>query len=344
MATRKEVARLAGVAEATVSRVFSGTIPVSTGKKEKVMEAAKQLGYFPNQVASSLRRNSSKQILLLLADSDFQNPYFVDFYEGAIHCAESAGYLLSTSTDQKFSTIRRRMYDGIILQNAAFSPNEVRENIRTPAVVYCSGEHPAYPWLENVTIDSALALEMMIYHLRAAGHTKIGLALPCHKMGIEAAQTARYQRYVSLMNNVPGFNAESFIFEADAASLAENIGEAVDYFHSGVIAAELVYQKKSDISAIVCFNDELALGLMWRLQSRGVRIPEDLSVGGIDGIRKGKYSIPPLTTIQLPSHQSGGECVRRLVGQIEGEKRESVNEEWQKYKIVSRESVRAIAT
>jgi len=336
MASRKDVALLAGVSEVTVSRVFSRNGYVSHETAELVKNAAKQLDYQPNPIAVSLKKNVTKQILMILPEQDFENSYFINLYKGAIRYAEDAGYMLAVSTDMMFSKISKKMFDGIILANSSFVPEELKENLRVPATVLNFGEENYYPWLESVVVDTGLAMELMIGHLNALGHRRIAFAMPRHTL-MSGTSSQRYIRYVDLLSGVFKENVEEYVFGLDNVAAEENL---VNYFHYGRVAAEQIYEKRPDITAVVCFNDEVALGLIGRLQSLGIHVPEDLSVAGIDDILQSAYSVPPLTTVRLPAIEQGEESVKRLINRIAG--REPLPDAAFNLEIVPRESARNI--
>lgn len=337
MPTRKDVARLAGVSEITVSRVLNKNGYVSLEKKERVRLAAEQLEYQPNPIAVSFKKNSTKQILMLLPEQDFENSFFVALYKGAVRYAEKAGYMLAVSTDMVFSIIARKMFDGIILANSSFAPEELKKHLRVPASVLNFGEENYYPWLDNIVVDTGLAMELLIRHLNSRGHRRIAFAMPRHTL-MRGTFSLRYQRYRDLLAEVFGEGIDEYVFGVDPGSSGGNL---VNYFHYGRLAADQIFEKKPDISAVACFNDEVALGLIGRLQNLGIRVPEDISVAGIDNIMQSAYCVPPLTTVNLPAVAQGEESVRRLISRIEG--RESPGKEAAfKIEIVPRESVRAI--
>ncbi|MCL2130588.1 MAG: LacI family transcriptional regulator [Treponema sp.] len=336
MPTRKEVADLAGVSEVTVSRVLNQSGYFSREKEALVKKAAEKLGYQLNPVAVSLKKNSTKQILMLLPEQDFENSFFVSLYKGAVRYAEKAGYLLAVSTDMVFSKITKKMFDGVILANSSFAPDELKKHLRVPATVLNFGEEKYYPWLENVVVDTGLALELVIKHLKAMGHRRIAFAMPRHTL-MRGTLSQRYYRYSALLRGVFGDKIDDYVFGIDHAAAEENLA---NYYHYGKIAADQIYEKKPEITAVACFNDEVALGLVGRLQSLGIKVPEDLSVAGIDNIMQGAYSAPSLTTVSLPAVEQGEESVKRLISRIEG-KAISKKADF-KIEIVPRESVRAI--
>jgi len=336
LATRKEVSELAGVAEITVSRVLSGNGYVSQKKRELVEKAADQLGYYPSPIAVSFRKNATKQILLLLSEHDFENMYYNTVYRGAFRYAEKAGYLLVVSSETKFSRISKRMCDGIILLNSYFAPDEIKKYLRVPAVVLSAGDTNIYPWIESVAVDTALALELMIKSLNNLGHKRIALAMPSLKF-MFGSFPGRYYRYISLLYDVFKDDIRNYIFGIDSLEADE---KTTNYYYYGKIAAEQIYEKKPDITAVICFNDEVALGLLGRLHSLGIKVPDELSVAGIDDIFYSAYSVPSLSTVRLPTMDLGEESVRRLINKIEGN--ESNEETSFELHVIIRESVRDI--
>ena len=317
MPTRKDVAKLAGVSESTVSRVFNQNGYISRETMELVLKTAEEIDYRPNPIAISLKKNKTKQILMLLPEHDFNNSYYHRVYKGAMQCALENGYLLAVSTGIKLFEIANRMYDGIIFVNAYFSPEEVRKNIRVPVSVLCTGEKIECPWLENIIINTGAALEMLVKHFNEMGHKRIAFATTAGDLATDDIHTERYKRYKDLFSGLYKDDLSKYIFGSDNMKFSDY---ANDYYYRGMCAAIQIYESKPDITAIICYNDELALGLMGKLQDLGVKIPGDLSVAGIDDIIQSKYSYPSLTTIRLPAEEAGNECVRRLVEKIEGKK------------------------
>ena len=312
MSNISDVAKLAGVSEMTVSRVFNANGYVSRETKRAVLEAARQLEYRPNPVAVSLSRKSTKQLLMLIAEQDFENSYYISVYKGAAQYAEEHGYLLSVSKEIQFSAISKIMFDGVILSNASFAPEELKKELKAPATVVGFDEKITHPWLENIVIETGLAMELIIGHLRDMGHERIAFAMPP-----QAKYSQRYRRYLELLGGVFQESISEYTFGVGAES-SDDV--AIDYFYDGRLAAEQIVEKKPDVSAVACFNDEVAFGLIDRLQGLGVNIPEDLSVVGMDDILQSRYIFPALTTVKLPAHEQGKESARRIINIIEGKK------------------------
>ena len=158
-------------------------------------------------------------------------------------------------------------------------------------------------------------MEMLIDHLFEKGHQKIALATPYSVSGNNPRSTA----YVNKMYPILGNKIDNYIF-----TCTEDTGnfrpEEEDFFHYGEILALQIIAKKNGITAVVCFNDDLAIGMIHQLQRSGVRVPQDISVGGIDGLRVGSYLYPKLTTVSISPFNQGKECARILLDMIDGKK------------------------
>jgi len=319
----------------TVSRFYNQNGYVSPKTKEKIAKAALQLDYHqPNPVAIALSKNATRQILLLLPERDFGNSFFTAFYSGAAKYAEKVGYMLVVSSDFNFSQIFKKMFDGlIILGGSSLDPGELKERLQVPAIVAGFGETTPFPWLEHVEIDTGAAMEMMIRYLNDVGHRRIAFVAPRFLVAGEAdrkdatpqflkpygAISLRYMRYITLLHDEFKEKLNDYIFNVDDDDAIDISGLAPNYYRFGRAAAEQIYNIQPDITAVVCYNDEVAIGLISRLQGLGVNIPGDLSVAGMDDTLRGAYSYPSLTTVRLPAVKQGEECVKRLIRNIEEE-------------------------
>jgi LacI family repressor for deo operon, udp, cdd, tsx, nupC, and nupG len=313
MVTRKDVAKRAGVTVTTVSRVYNNSGYVSEEKRKAVEKAAAELNYHPNPVAVSLLKNVTKQVLLLVSDRDFRNSYYAEVYRGAVSYAEKVGYLVALSTNLNLSSISSKMFDGVIFLNVDYHTEEINESIRVPAVSLNFGEEDYHPKFPHIKVDTGLVVELAINYLNKRGHEKIGLVM---SGGSKADRdNCRLHRYLEIQKNVYGENVNDYVFGYQPG--AENIGKS--YLSYGVLAAEQISQAKPDCSAFICFNDEVALGLIGAFYQKGIYVPEAYSVVGIDDIPMAQCSIPPLTTIHLPAYEQGYQAMKTLVGLLQGE-------------------------
>jgi LacI family transcriptional regulator len=162
-----------------------------------------------------------------------------------------------------------------------------------------------------VDADVEEAIVQAVAHLKSLGHTRIAYL----SMNLSGLNDSRQRSFVLATTNLWGPGVLAPIF---GPNYPVEPDFDVNYYEDGILGAKQFYESKCQATAIVCFNDELAMGLMGHLQSLGVKIPGDLSVVGIDGHLAGAYWYPPLTTVSIEPHRHGAECAKLLIDLIEG--------------------------
>ena len=307
-----QVAKQAGVSTATVSRVVSGTNGrVSRETRDRVMQAVEQLGYEPNSAAKHLRTQRSGKILVTVPD--ISNPFFALILQGIEDAALKAGYAVLIG-DTQHEPAREERYAQMLLQKQADGliflghrlPNDAvrlaRAVTHRPAPIVNGCEFSPRLGVPSVHIDNAKAAQEAMEHLYSLGHQRVAvvtgpLASPLSRdrlRGAKAgARAAKAQRHLTVV--------------------------AGDFsISSGTIAATRLLARKPSPTAVFCFNDEMAIGVMQTARRRGIRVPEDLSVVGFDDIRFARYLDPPLTTVTQPMREIGEGCVRLLLEILRG--------------------------
>lgn len=310
MATIYEVARRAGVSTATVSRVLSRPDVVAPYTRQRVMRAVDSLGYAPNAVAKNLRTLRSGKLLVTVPD--IANPFFALILQGIEDTALREGYsvlLGDTQHDEQREEryammLKRKEADGLIflghrLPRAAAA---LVSSARGAAPVVNGCEFNPDLGVPSVHIDNTRAASDAMEHLYALGHTRIGvvtgpLVSPLSRDRLQGATArARTRRAERLMIVMHGdFSIES-----------------------GTMAAERLLTRRERPTAIFCFNDEMAIGVLDAARRLGVRVPGELSVVGFDDIRFARYMDPPLTTVAQPMREIGERTVRLLLEIITG--------------------------
>ena len=348
--TRKEVAMKAGVSVSVVSRALNNSGYVAEEKKRNIIQLAEELGYFPNPVAMSLQQQRTKQILFFC--KDILNVYNIELYDGMVKEAKKRGYMVMINAGFDFTDVHTTMVDGVILPNehlAAFYANEVGVKYHLPTVSasYAGSVHfrKSIPIVE---IDIYKVVHTAIDYLRRNGHKKIALAVP---YSYDSKQS-RILAWRGEMEPILGKNIKKYFIYAgeNAASTHSDISSAEDiresmfvqenYLEEGKYAAQVYLAKKSDATAILCFNDEFALGMMNELLNRGVKIPEDISMIGIDGISTRNHVRPVLSTVSMLPEKHGAKCVEILLDLIEGKKIKYVS--YSQMKLIPGETVKRI--
>ncbi len=313
--TGRDVAERAGVSQATVSLVFSGSGTgsgaaahrVSEATRERVLAAAAELGYAPQAAGRQLRLGRTG--LLLLAVPNILGPFFARVVAGAQTEAAQVGsagagdgglsVVVSSAWDHAAlaRAARGGQYDGLLI----CSPDDSQLGGDLPddvPVVFLDAD-PAlsagHPRRRTQELDVGTGMAAAVTHLRALGHERLG-----HLRSIESAHTFRARQ--------AGFET------AAAGARVVEVGVSVNGgLDAARAAARLLLADAQDRPrAVVCDDDVVAAGVYHVAAELGLRIPEDLSVVGIDNIVAAPLFSPALTTVDLPGERLGAAGVRLL--------------------------------
>jgi LacI family transcriptional regulator, repressor for deo operon, udp, cdd, tsx, nupC, and nupG len=306
-----DVAKRAGVSTATVSRVLSQPNVVAPATRRKVLHAVERLAFEPNSTAKNLRMLRTGK--LLVSVPDLANPFFSLILKGIESAAQREGYSVligDTQHDEKHEEryalmLKRKEADGLIFLGHRL-PKEAAALIQAmaprcaPVVNGC--EFSPTLGIPSVHIDNAKAAYEAMDHLYGLGHRRIGivtgpLVSPLSRDRLTGA-TARAKKEKATRDFI--------VMHGDFS------------IESGAAAAERLLSRALRPTAIFCFNDEMAIGVMDVAHRLHVRIPNDLSVVGFDDIRFARYLTPSLTTIAQPMRQIGEGTVRLLLRILSG--------------------------
>lgn len=307
--TMKEIARLAGTSTATVSRALSDPHLVSPQTLDRVMDAVRRAGYTPNLLARNLRRMESRAVVVIVPD--IANPFFPEIVRGIEEVAHRSGYcvLLGDTQGQPHrerayaSMVLERRADGLIILSGRV-PEPLPEYLAlrpdsVPIVMAC--EYVDDSDLPTVIIDNRRAAQTATEHLLTLGHRDIGfIAGPAG-------------------NVLTRDRLEGYRQALGAAGLvaAEQVATGDFSIISGIRAAQDLLARRPRPTALVCSNDEMALGAIQFAKQSGLRVPHQLSVVGFDDIRFAAVSDPPLTTISQPREEIGRLAMDMLLGLLE---------------------------
>jgi DNA-binding LacI/PurR family transcriptional regulator len=301
MANRKDVALKANVSITVVSRVMSNTGYVSKEKREAVLRAAEELNYRPSPVARSLQNGQTHQILFYRGY--ISSAYYLELHRGMMDYAEKQGYLVCISGDLHIERIDEILMDGLILPTEAYARPEYMRYLRKyhmPYVVIGYGEYiPKNVY--SVTVDTGLAMREMVKHLRERGHRRIAF-IDGNDVRPEGPRNAAFR---SVMTEIYRARLERYVL--NSLKTGQETGSDAFYL-IGRAAAEQFAQRKLDATAVICFNDDVAVGFYSRIVKLGYRIPEDLSITGFDGLTLGEYITPTLTSMSLKPFEHGQRC------------------------------------
>ncbi|MFC7309626.1 LacI family DNA-binding transcriptional regulator [Streptomyces monticola] len=322
MATRQDVARLAGTSPSVVSYVLNnGPRSVAPATRERVLSAVAELGYRPNAVARSLRMNQTMTLGLVVPDA--ANPFFAELARALEDHAWAAGYtlLVGNSVDDAgreagyLRTFLDRQVDGLVLI-PSHGDRPWRTELarsRVPRLVL----DRALDGVETsqVLVDNAQGARTATAHLLAHGRRRVGcIAGPVgihptvdRVTGWRTALTDAGLRAGTGSGGRTGWEACP-----DAAPLLHGSFGRLDGYRSGLA----LLSRDRDVDALFVTSDEQAAGVLRAAAELGIRVPEDLAVVSFDGIAAGAYTSPALSTMRQPFEELGRTAVRRLLARI----------------------------
>lgn len=349
--TRKDVAIKAGVSVSVVSRAINNSGYVEKEKREKILRIAKEMGYVPNPVAMALQQRKTKQLLFYC--NDLTGACFNQMYHGMSREAEKRGYHVFASINNKdFDLVKHTMVDGVLFNTedvAQRYAETVGKNYYLPAVA--ASFQPAITYaksMPSVIIDNYEVINKTIDYLMKKGHRKIGFVMPFGK----GYPFDRFRYWRERMVLEIGEDCMKYLINIGEEDLDLNKRvdpELINYYNEsdgfqyfdlvglGRTAAHNYLNMTEKPSVFICYNDDIAIGMMEELKSHNIRIPEELSIMGIDGIYLRNHHTPMLTTISLFPDRQGALCANILIDIIEGKKYKYVN--YASYKIIEGETV-----
>ncbi|MET7402293.1 LacI family DNA-binding transcriptional regulator [Dactylosporangium sp. NPDC005572] len=298
--TIKDVARAAGVSPSTVSRALTTPQLLLPETRDRVQRAVQELGYHPNRAARGLITGRTGNIGLIVPD--LTNPFFPGVVKGVQERAHEAEYsVFLADTDEHAAAeadlVRAlgKQVDGIVLCSPRMSEAEIRAVAGETPIVMLNRRVGRIP---SVTIDIGEATRQAVAHLVALGHRGVG-----YVAGPRNSWSNR-ERLRVLRSAAAGAGVE-----------LREIATVAPRFAGGVAVADVVLA--AGVTAVVAYNDLVALGLLNRFAARGVSVPADISVVGFDDILFAEMVSPALTTLALPQEPTGRAGVELLLDLLE---------------------------
>lgn len=291
-----DVARRAGVSRRTVSNVVTDFPYVKSEVRDRVQRAIVELGYVPNRAAQQLRTGRSGVIALLVPEVGVG--YFGEIGNLIIEAAAARGVGTivaqtrgsRTRELQEMERVLALQPDGLILSPLGLTAEDL-ESIQTRCPVSLIGEHFLGSADSAVAIDNVSAARELVSHLLSLGRRNIAFL----------GMTDDDPRFMSLRHD--GYVAALKDFGAEpAGDIRTDAYEFIDGFTSGSLLAERI-RSGTQIDAVFCVTDELAIGVIRALHDAGLHVPGDVAVAGFDDIAEGRYSTPRLTTVSPDKEQ-----------------------------------------
>ncbi|HEY7772200.1 MAG TPA: LacI family DNA-binding transcriptional regulator [Marinagarivorans sp.] len=302
MASIKDVAQLAGVSVATVSRAIAMPEKVSEKTLKKVHQAVAQSGYRPNLLARNFR--SSRSYCIVVMVPDITNPFFSQVIKAIEDRAQQRGYavLLGDTRDlhdreqEYVKRVETRLADGLI----QLRPKAVQIEGSPVPIVYACGCSNVPDC--SVTIDNAQAAKKLVSYLASLGHTRIGCLTGLRENPHAIERLTGYKEALA---------------EAGIAVQDQYIIEGDFTLGSGQDTAQQIMRLANPPTALFCMSDQMAMGAIQALQAQGIKVPEQVSVVGFDNIAYSEFWHPSITTISQPADEVGKRAVDMLLAMIE---------------------------
>lgn len=307
MATRKDVAKLAGVSVATVSNVLGKRLTVSDDKANRVLDAARKLNYIPNHTARCLSSGRSNHIGVIV--NEFTNPYHMEIVQFIGKYVMKNGFMMTVLDFQEESKNINKMlgewqFDALINFSSNIYSERLLSNLRSRGIVLVNFANVSDMEVHHDVSDAML---QCMKKLQELGHTKVG--------------------YVSTLDSMRWLDDErGKVFTEERANCGFSLNEDYvvyndDYTKSsiqiGYDGCKKLLANSKDITAIFATNDMAAMGAIRAMKEMGYDCPKDVSVIGCDDILFGRNCVPSLTTIGFDKEEYGTEIAKRVLGKLQ---------------------------
>lgn len=300
-----DVAKQAGVSKTTVSRVItSGESSVREETRQRVQDAIEELGYTHNAVASSLRTDRTNIIMLALPD--ITNPFWPAIARGVQDRMELEGYAVvfansdwDADRERMFlEKARRNRFDALLINPVRVGNDELKAT-HIPAVLI--GSHEDYVDFDSVGSDSYGGLRLAIAHLYDLGHRRIGLIRGERQSRPGHSRTQSYQDFL----------------QEKGVPLDEDLIVRVPFDEAGGRQAlRQLLALNHPPTAVIAANDILAIGALHAAHEQQLKVPDQLSIIGMDDIFAASATTPSLTTIAKPKYEIGQQAAEFLLDRL----------------------------
>ncbi len=309
--TIKDIARVANVSHTTVSRALRNHPALSEETTLRIRQIADELGYVPNDVARGLKTSRSGVLGVIVRR--IVDPFFSEVLQGIEDVLQDQEYSLFLTASHRnperekaiIRTMSLRRVDGVIICSTQVDEAHQRQLARLGVPSVLINNQSADSIAFSVYHDDRDGGRQIAEHLLALGHTRIGY-----------------------LGNARGgrTNAERLAGFHDAMAAAGHAVRTADLFDApngtapgGADGMQRFLASETLPTAIICYNDMMAIGAIQTLQNAGLRVPQDVSITGFDNIELAAYVAPPLTTFHQPKYELGREAARMMLRRLERE-------------------------
>lgn len=303
--TLKDIAKAAGVSHSTVSRALHGSPVIPPHTRERIRRIANELGYVPNTMARGLKQTHSDVLGVIVRRID--DAFLAEVLQGIEDVLYGEGYGLFLATSHRdrqreqiiFRTMSERRVDGVLICSTQVDREHLRQLNRFGIPTVLINNQASEDVAHSVSHDDVAGAYAVTQHLIELGHTRIAY-LGNQRTG--RITENRYQGYRQALLEA------GIALRPEYAAAGPN-GTA----QGGASGAKQLLDIRPLPSAIVCFNDIMAIGAMHALRAAGRVVPTECSVSGFDNIQLSQYVNPPLTTFHQPRYELGAEAAEMML-------------------------------
>ncbi len=304
-ATIKDIAKRLNISHSTVSRALSGSSLISQPTAEKIRKAAAEMGYLHSAAARSLKTNRSQALGVIVSNID--DPFFGEILQGIEEVAQENGYSLFMAASQRDSekekyivqVMRERRVDGVIICSAVFSAEQSSQFSKYGVPIVIVNNQSAEAYRYSIYHDDIDGARQLTRHLIELGHTRIAYLgnASAGRTNIDRAQGFELEMKEHGLKTLPGYRHDV------TGNNPQN----------GLEGINVLLALPEPPTAVLCYNDMIATGVLKGLHNAGIRVPEEMSVTGFDNIIFSAFTQPALTTFDQPKRFIGAEAARLLL-------------------------------
>lgn len=335
--TISDIAKLANVSKSAVSLAINNKPGVSEKTRKKIIDIIEKYNFKPNQLAQSLVANKTNSIGLIITEID--NPFFSKVTKGVYDTCSNLGYTVIIGSSELdpmkeqeiISAFKRKRIDGLIISPLRGQGVDYRyiSNLLVDEIPFVMLRNVVNYSINLVDIDNINAAYKAVNYLIKLGHKKIAFfSGPVHS----GHNTERLEGYKKALNNNGIVLNKHFIIKAGS------------YLENGYAAGKELFNKCSNDlpTAIFCYNDLVAIGLMRYLDENEIKVPEQISIMGFDNIDFSGFIKTPLTTINMPAYNIGQKATELLISKISAPNEKTNIVEFLDAELIERQSCRKV--
>jgi len=317
--TIKDIAKEAGVSHSMVSRALRGSTLISKATTKLIHDTALKLRYFPSIAVRSQKTNRSQALGVIVSNID--DPHFSEILQGIEEVAQGNDYSLFMAASQCdpdregsiIQSMRQHRVDEVIICSTTFSDEQSRQFSKYEVPIVVINNQAAEDYRYSIYHDDMDGSRQLTRHLIELGHRKIAY------LGNSHSGRTTLDRLAGLRQEI-----ESAGLPVLANYLHEIPGSEPE---KGILAVDHFLGLPDPPTALVCFNDTTAIGVLKSLQRRGVRVPEQISITGFDNIVFSYYTNPPLTTCDQPKQFLGQKAAELILSLLDSTSKTNMPEQ-----------------